>query len=98
MTSPADPGTETGIDVEKLKKLFPPFRVVLHNDHHNSMDHVVRSLMKSVPSLGRDEATHIMMEAHHHGQATVIVCRKEEAELYRDRLQSCGLTATIEEA
>jgi ATP-dependent Clp protease adaptor protein ClpS len=98
MTSPAEPGVETGIDTEKLKRLLPPFRVILHNDDHNSMDHVVRSLMKSVPSLGRDEAARIMMEAHNHGKATVIICTREEAELYRDRLQSFGLTATIDQA
>lgn len=98
MTSPADPATAPDIDTERLKKLFPPYRVVLHNDDHNSMDYVVRSLMKAVPSLGRDDATRIMTEAHNHGQATVIVCTKEEAEMYRDRLESFGLTATIEEA
>lgn len=98
MTSPSQPGVERDIDIEKLKKRFPPYRVVLHNDDHNSMDHVVRSLIKAVPSLSRDEAVHIMMEAHNHGQATVIICLKEEAELYRDRLQSFGLTATMEQA
>lgn len=98
MTSPADPAVETDIDLERLKKLFPPYRVLLHNDDRNSMDHVVRSLMKSVPGVGRDEAHRIMIEAHEHGQATVIVCSKEEAELYRDRLESFGLTATIEKA
>ena len=36
--------------------------------------------------------------AHTNGQATVITCAKEEAELYRERLQSFGLTATIEQA
>ena len=38
------------------------------------------------------------MEAHNHGRAVVIVCPLELAELYRDRLQSKGLTATIEKA
>ena len=33
-----------------------------------------------------------------HGKATVTTCPLELAELYRDRLQSCGLTATIEPA
>jgi ATP-dependent Clp protease adaptor protein ClpS len=98
MTSPSDPAVESDLDVQKLKKLFPPYRVLLHNDDHNSMEHVVRSITKAVPQIGRDEAARIMMEAHNHGQATVIICGKEEAELYRDRLQSFSLTATIEEA
>lgn len=62
------------------------------------MDHVVRSLRRTVPSLTIEDAVHIMFDAHTHGQATVITCSKEEAELYRERLQSFGLTATIEPA
>lgn len=95
MTQPESP-TRTDLDTEKLEKLLPPYKVVLHNDDVNSMDHVVRSLRKAVPSLSQDEAVHIMMEAHEHGQATVIECRKEQAEHYRGRLESFGLTATIE--
>jgi ATP-dependent Clp protease adaptor protein ClpS len=39
-----------------------------------------------------------MLQAHNHGQATVISCPLELAELYRERLESFGLTATIERA
>ena len=42
------------------------------------------------------EAIEIMLEAHNNGQAIVIICPLEHAELYRDRLQSFGLTATIQ--
>ncbi len=38
----------------------------------------------------------IMLEAHNSGRAVVIVCPLEPAELYRERLESCSLTATIE--
>ena len=89
---------EVDFDPEALERLLPPYRVVLHNDDHNTMDHVVRSLRRTVPHLTEEEAVAIMLEAHHHGQATVIECRKEEAEHYRDGLESCGLTATIEPA
>jgi ATP-dependent Clp protease adaptor protein ClpS len=91
MTLPA-----TGLDTDTLKRLLPPYRVVLHNDDHNEMNHVVRSLVKCVPSLTTERASEIMLEAHEHGQATVITCVKEAAEHYRDGLESCGLTATIE--
>jgi ATP-dependent Clp protease adaptor protein ClpS len=96
MSAPARPGIE--VQEETLRRLLPPFRVVLHNDDHNSMDHVVRSLLRSVPSLTVERAAEIMLEAHNHGQASVIVCPKEAAEHYRERLESCGLTATIEAA
>ncbi len=87
-----------GIDTEQLSKLLPPYAVILHNDDVNSMDHVVTSLIKSVPGLTPERATEIMLEAHTHGQALVIVCPLEHAEMYRERLESCRLTATIEPA
>ena len=75
-----------------------PHQVVLYNDDHNSMDHVVRSLVRSVPGMGTARAVKVMLEAHNTGRAVVIVCPLELAELVRDRLESCGLTATIERA
>ena len=95
-TAPVLPGT--GFDEETLTRLLPPYRVIIHNDDHNSMDHVVRSLLRCVPSLTVERAAEIMFEAHQHGQATVITCPKEAAEHYRDGLESCGITATIEPA
>lgn len=87
---------DTDLDVERLQNLLPPWRVILHNDDHNSMDHVVRSLRKCVPSLSQEDAEAVMLEAHHEGKAVVIECPKETAEHYRTGLESCGLTATIE--
>jgi ATP-dependent Clp protease adaptor protein ClpS len=79
-------------------RALDPYAVILHNDDVNSMDHVVRSLMRSVPGLGIGKSIKIMLEAHNSGRAVVIVCPLEPAELYRDRLESCSLTATIEPA
>ena len=92
----AAPTTES--HEETLRKLLPPYEVILHNDDHNSMDHVVRSLTRCVPSLTVERAAEIMLEAHNHGQAVVLACPKEAAEHYRERLESCGLTATIQPA
>ncbi|MEP6871166.1 MAG: ATP-dependent Clp protease adaptor ClpS [Anaerolineaceae bacterium] len=96
MTSPTLPSTD--FDEEVLIRVLPPYRVILHNDAHNSMDHVVRSLLRCVQSLSTEDAVAIMVTAHENGQATVIECPKEAAEHYRDALESCGLTATIEPA
>ena len=97
------PGTATPVAAvlpaertRTLRQTLPPYRVILHNDDVNAMDHVVRSLLASVPELTEDRATEIMLEAHGVGQAEVISCPLERAELYRDRLESFGLTATIE--
>lgn len=102
MRSVTETGTgvrpDVGVEVERRTAILPPHAVVLHNDDVNDMVHVVRSLMRSVPSLTLARATEIMFQAHSHGRARVIVCPLELAELYRDRLQSCRLTATIEKA
>ena len=55
-------------------------------------------MAKSVPGLGIGKSVRIMLEAHNSGRAVVIVCPLEPAELYRDRLESYKLTATIEPA
>jgi len=95
-SAPALPRVD--IDEEALLRLIPDYRVILHNDDHNTMDHVVVSLLRVVASLSPEDAVRIMFEAHEHGQASVITCPKETAEHYRDGLESCGLTATIEPA
>ena len=95
-TEPALPETE--VDEAALLALIPPYRVVLHNDDHNTMDHVVESLVRCVPSLTVEAAAAIMFEAHNEGRATVLECPRETAEHYREALESCGLTATIEPA
>lgn len=69
--------------------------VVIHNDDVNSMDDVVHALLASVPELSVEHAVEVMLTAHHHGQADVITCPLERAEMYRDRLASHHLTATI---
>jgi ATP-dependent Clp protease adaptor protein ClpS len=90
--------TRPDIGVEAKPAILPPWSVILHNDDHNDMLHVVQSLVKSVPNLGTVRATKIMLEAHNHGKAIVVTCPLELAELYRERLESFGLTATIEKA
>jgi ATP-dependent Clp protease adaptor protein ClpS len=90
----APPQAEQDQDVRR--RLLPPYKVILHNDDHNSMDHVVRALQKSVPGMSLGRASAIMWEAHTSGKAVVIACPLELAELYQQRLLSFGLTATIE--
>ncbi|MEX1023376.1 MAG: ATP-dependent Clp protease adaptor ClpS [Dehalococcoidia bacterium] len=84
--------------LRSLEETLPPYVVVLHNDDVNSMDHVVHALLVSVPELEVQQAVEVMVAAHTHGQADVVTCPLERAELYRDRLESHGLTATIRKA
>ena len=81
--------------LRSLEETLPPATVVLHNDDVNSMDGVVHALLVSVPELEMERAVEVMLTAHLRGEADVIACPLERAELYRDRLESHGLTATI---
>ncbi|RMH73325.1 MAG: ATP-dependent Clp protease adaptor ClpS [Gemmatimonadetes bacterium] len=79
---------------DKLDKL-PRYAVILHNDDEHSMDEVVAYLMQIFGfSLGK--ATLHMLEAHYEGRSTVMVTHQERAELYRDKMRSKTLIASIE--
>ena len=78
------------------RKLAPRYRVLLHNDDFNPMEHVVQVLLQTVPNLTQPQAIDIMMEAHTNGIALVITCAQEHAEFYCESLKSHGLTSTIE--
>ena len=80
---------------DTLREALPPVTVVLHNDDVNSMDGVVHALLDSIPELDPERAVDVMLTAHERGEADVIACPLERAELYRDRLERHGLTATI---
>lgn len=78
------------------RKHAPRYRVLLHNDDFNSMEHVVQALLKTVSSLTQPQAINIMMEAHNSGVALVITCEQEHAEFYCESLKLQGLSSTIE--
>ncbi len=76
---------------------LPPFRVVLHDDERIDMTHVVRSIVELTP-LSAPLARDIMLNAHEHGSAPVLVTHLERAELYQELFACKGLTVTIEPA
>ncbi len=79
-----------------IRKPAPRYRVLLHNDDFNPMEHVVKTLLETVPQLTQPQAVSIMMEAHTNGMALVITCAQEHAEFYSETLNNHGLTSTIE--
>ena len=81
---------------KNLTRLLPPYKVVLFDDDYNEMTYVVFALTRSISNLTPQEAEEIMLTAHLKGNAIVVVCPKEAAEYYQERLLSYGLTATIE--
>ena len=90
--------TETGREQRTLLEILPPYAVILHNDDYHDVEYVVASLLKSVSSLSVEEAVTITIDTHNNGQAVVVTCPLEQAELYRDRIHSFGLGVTIEKA
>jgi ATP-dependent Clp protease adaptor protein ClpS len=89
------PLSQPGTSAEQDMLHIPLYRVLLHNDDHNSMDHVVKSLMQ-VFKFELKECERIMMEAHQNGMALCTVEPLETAEHHRDQLNSFSLLATIE--
>ena len=80
---------------EKSARYIPLYKVLLHNDDHNSMEHVVKAL-KQVFKFELRVCERIMMEAHQNGMALCTVEPMEKAEHHRDQLNSFSLIATIE--
>jgi len=89
------PSAKPGTAREHRSAHIPLFKVLLHNDDRNGMDHVVKSLMR-VFGFGLMECERIMLEAHRNGIALCAIEPFEQAELHRDRLGSFSLIATLE--
>ena len=83
-------------EVQRVRKVSPKYKVLLHNDPVNTMDHVVETLRQVVPQLSEQDALNIMLETHNSGVGLVIVCDLEPAEFYSESLKAKGLTSTIE--
>jgi len=83
-------------EVQRVRKVSPKYKVLLHNDPVNSMDYVVETLRQVVPQLSEQDALNIMLETHKTGIGLVIVCDLEPAEFYSESLKAKGLTSTIE--
>ncbi len=81
--------------LEEQRTHIPLYKVLLHNDDVNMMDHVVRALMQ-VFKFEQQVCERIMMDVHNNGIALCTVEPLEQAELHRDQLRSFSLTTTIE--
>ncbi len=83
-------------EVQRVRKVSPKYKVLLHNDPVNTMDYVVETLRQVVPQLSEQDALKIMLDTHNNGIGLVIVCDLEPAEFYSESLKAKGLTSTIE--
>ncbi|AHY46136.1 hypothetical protein RradSPS_0853 [Rubrobacter radiotolerans] len=92
------PARESAPATQRKNRTEPPYNVLLHNDWSNSMTRVVLVLRRVVPGMTFARATGIMLEAHTRGKSVVKSCHRELAELYEERLEAEGLTASVERA
>jgi ATP-dependent Clp protease adaptor protein ClpS len=90
-----NPSTKPGTVLEHDTTHIPLYKVLLHNDDRNTMEHVVKALMR-VFRFEQTECERIMLEAHRNGVALCTVEPLEQAELHRDQLQSFSLISSIE--
>jgi ATP-dependent Clp protease adaptor protein ClpS len=89
------PSTKPETVIDQHTMCVPLYKVLLHNDNRNTMEHVVKALMH-VFRFSKPVCERIMMDAHLNGVALCTVEPFEQAELHRDQLQSFSLAATIE--
>src|SRR5262245_34659284 len=78
-------------------KPLPQYKVLLHNDDVNPMDHVVFAIME-LTHLPQPVAVEKMLEAHVTGISLLLVTHKERAELLAEQFMTKKLTVTIEPA
>jgi ATP-dependent Clp protease adaptor protein ClpS len=76
---------------------LPLYKVILHNDDGNSIQHVINSLVELTP-LNREDAKSRADEADSSGCSLLLVIHRERAELYEEQLRSKSLVVTIEPA
>jgi ATP-dependent Clp protease adaptor protein ClpS len=67
----------------------PRYAVILHNDDHNGMDHVILVLRK-VFHYEVEKCIQLMLEAHKTGRSVVWTGLLEPAELKADQIRACG--------
>jgi len=77
------------------RKPLPQWRVILHNDDVNYMEHVVESIVMITPLKERDAEVKTKL-AHEAGATQLLVTHRERAELYVQQFASRQLTVTAE--
>ncbi len=93
----AVPSAKPHTAAERTVAHIPLYKVLLHNDDHNTMEHVVMTLMQ-IFRFDKAKSERIMLEAHRSGVALCVVEPLEQAELHRDQLRSYSLIASLEQA
>src|SRR5262245_23961812 len=62
--APPAPAPAREFDPELLTRLFPPYKVVVHNNDYNTFDEVIHILVKAVPGMSHERAAALANEIH----------------------------------
>lgn len=95
----ADPSTPTddqGFDPDILRRLLPPFRVVVVNNDHNTFDEVITVLMRAVAGMSRATAEAHANEVHQTGSTVPYVGPLERAEAVAAVIRTIGILVRVE--
>ncbi|HEV2121435.1 MAG TPA: ATP-dependent Clp protease adaptor ClpS [Chloroflexota bacterium] len=101
-TKPATPtvtperGVVRDFDPDVLRRLFPPHKVVVHNNDFNTYEEVTRILVKAVPGMTRARAYSLAHEIDTTGAAVPYVGPKERAEAIAAVIRTIGIKVTVE--
>ena len=95
MVTPDRP-TERDFDPDLLRRLLPPYKVVVHDNNYTLMDDVVRILQRAVPGMTHERAVALMWEIHTTGAAVPYVGPKEIAEAVAAVIRTIGIKVTVE--
>ncbi|MCP4247485.1 MAG: ATP-dependent Clp protease adaptor ClpS [bacterium] len=99
-TPEADQGNATAVATRPKPappkpKMLPPYKVLLHNDDVNDVEHVIRCIIK-LTHLTLEEAIERTLQAHTGKVALLLVTHRERAELYCEQFATFQLTVTAE--
>jgi ATP-dependent Clp protease adaptor protein ClpS len=87
---------EQDFDRDLLRRLLPPYKVVVHNNDYNTFDEVIAILLKAVPGMTLERAQALANEIHLTGAAVPFVGPKEHAEAVAAVIRTIGIRVTIE--
>jgi ATP-dependent Clp protease adaptor protein ClpS len=93
---PATGDAQTDFDVDTLRRLLPPHKVVVHNNDFNTFEEVTKILLKAVPGISFTEAVAYTEEIHNTGAAVPYTGPKEQAEAVAAVIRTIGIKVTIE--
>ncbi|MSQ44170.1 MAG: hypothetical protein EXR45_08195 [Chloroflexi bacterium] len=95
----ADPSTPTddqGFDPNILRRLLPPYRVVVLNNDRNTFDEVITILMRAVAGMSRATAEAHANEIHQTGSTVPYGGPLERAEAVAVVIRTIGILVRVE--